>query len=399
MRHALAALLLPCLAHAAPVQLAVQGRLLDATGAAVSGGGHTVLVELFAAPTGGSPLFDEALTDVLVADGYFSALLGADPGDPLDHTVFDTSPLYVAFTVDGLAQAPRQRLGAVPSAVSVVGGTVQAARVSVDGGLTLGDVGDCAGQADGTLGFDGSLVVVCVGGAPRPVGGLVGIEDTGSFRRWADGTFATHCDAYRSPPAGYAYTGAVGSGTYRVEPNPVGAPGTLVNVYCDMATDPDKGWQLLLAYAHVGGGNVARDAGTVPTNPTGGYSHRYLQPMGYPSASIVDEVRLYCHTSAHSRKIHYRTTQAQVRQDAWDGVGNTTVTQWQSEVFPYANHNAFLPAAADSAYSGGSDHFTDFSFYKGSTYHWGIRGGGTRWECDDFANSAANTTLHQVWWR
>jgi hypothetical protein len=55
---------------------------------------------------------------------------------------------------------------------------------------------------------------------------------------------------------------------------------------------------------------------------------------------------------------------------------------------------------------------TNFPFWLGGTYHWGIKGGSTvgtpspvysRWEVDDFpaftGNGYQNHTYHQIWIR
>jgi hypothetical protein len=66
-----------------------------------------------------------------------------------------------------------------------------------------------------------------------------GIVQTGAYRTWDDGTLAASCKAYLAGGGKYAYTGATGSGTYRVQPPGYGA----MDVYCDMTTD-GGGWML-----------------------------------------------------------------------------------------------------------------------------------------------------------
>jgi hypothetical protein len=63
-------------------------------------------------------------------------------------------------------------------------------------------------------------------------------------------------------------------------------------------------------------------------------------------------------------------------------------------------HSAYLPASAANYFS---DQYnaamTEFPFWLSGTYHWGIRGSGLRWEVDDFVNTYAYSTFHQIWIR
>ena len=63
-------------------------------------------------------------------------------------------------------------------------------------------------------------------------------------------------------------------------------------------------------------------------------------------------------------------------------------------------HNAYLPNSTANYYTDqGNYSMTEFPFWLGSTYHWGIRGGGSRWEVDDFPAGSQNSTYHQIWIR
>ena len=42
---------------------------------------------------------------------------------------------------------------------------------------------------------------------------------------------------------------------------------------------------------------------------------------------------------------------------------------------------------------------TNFPFWKGGTYHWGVRGMSSRWECDDFPNDDPYSTIHRIYAR
>jgi len=153
-------------------------------------------------------------------------------------------------------------------------------------------------------------------------------------------------------------------------------------------------------YAHAGGENDALVPGTIPTDPTGGYSHVNLQDMDGFSRFSVADVRFYCHTSNHDRKIHFKTSHSFQLGVAFNGsLSGNDPSYWNSDYTALAGHTAYLPGSAHYAFTGSSDGFWNFPFYESDWYHWGIRGAGDRFECDDFPASSAYTTLHQVWVR
>ena len=159
----------------------------------------------------------------------------------------------------------------------------------------------------------------------------------------------------------------------------------------------------MLAYDHAAGDNNALDSSALPTDPTGGYSHRYLDGLGF----TVNEVRFYCETSnLGGRKIHFKTTNAGVRNVALTGNLQTNQVTWWADtlrVTLYADASRLIPQGlpygttlVDLSNDGG---FTEFPFYRGSYYHWAIRGSGNRWECNDYPQNPNFDTLHQVWIR
>jgi hypothetical protein len=97
-----------------PSVMSYQGYLSDATGQPISG---TVGLNfrIYDADTGGTLLWEETHSTVLLSAGYFAVALGSS-GSPLTPGLFSGQPRYLQVTVDSNEPLPRQRLGAVPYA-------------------------------------------------------------------------------------------------------------------------------------------------------------------------------------------------------------------------------------------------------------------------------------------
>lgn len=122
---ALAAVVLPAVASAAPTTLALQGSLRSVGGGPVADGDYPVGVALYDAADAVQPLWSENLLAVSVVSGLFSIDAGAsDPAKPLDDSLFvPGAALWVGVTVGGDPELPRQQLARVPfaHAASVAG--------------------------------------------------------------------------------------------------------------------------------------------------------------------------------------------------------------------------------------------------------------------------------------
>lgn len=101
--------------EAVPTQISYQGYLADESENPIDGN-RTITFRLYAAASGGSPLWEEQQT-VAVENGYFSVMLGEVV--PFEPTDFDGSTRYLGVEVTGSSEmTPRQPIVSVPYALS-----------------------------------------------------------------------------------------------------------------------------------------------------------------------------------------------------------------------------------------------------------------------------------------
>jgi hypothetical protein len=139
-------------AHAAPVTLTHQGRLLDAFGAPISGD-VDLDVLLFDADTGGNVLHTGAFTDVPLQSGHYAVVLGAT--GTLASSVFEVNPqVWVEVRVGGTPIGGRQLIRHAPVAAAAA----VASSVPTGAGAACG-----GGQGAGGLRYSGGALQVCDG--------------------------------------------------------------------------------------------------------------------------------------------------------------------------------------------------------------------------------------------
>ncbi|MFT6162848.1 MAG: hypothetical protein ACJAZO_005073 [Myxococcota bacterium] len=127
----LCALSMPLIATAVPLELTHSGRLLDVQGSPYEGS-QNLEVGLFAAASGGTPIWTSGITSVQFQKGYYTTVLGTDGG--LDETVLDGSDAWIQLSFDSQPLLPRTQIRSVPYAIrahALTDGPVDASSLAV----------------------------------------------------------------------------------------------------------------------------------------------------------------------------------------------------------------------------------------------------------------------------
>ncbi|MFD0796992.1 DUF11 domain-containing protein [Maribacter chungangensis] len=176
----------------------------------------------------------------------------------------------------------------------------------------------------------------------------------------------------------------------------------------DIDTSNGGGWVLILQYVHAAGTNpslnVLAAGANLPEFSTGVLGDDesgststwgHLGNSGFSDLG-AEELRWYGATSGHEREIHFFSDIG----INYAGTGSGNFSGINTSNTKLTGHTANVPDVVNGLYSNRGDFaLTNFPFYRGASYHWGIRGNGNRWEVDDFPNNASRSTIHKVWAR
>jgi hypothetical protein len=161
-----------------PNFLTQQGRLMDNTGAPVSGAPAFVFT-IYADSAGTTTLWTETQT-ITLDSGYFSTTLGSVT--PITATVFDGSTRYLGIKVGSDPEmSPRQPLTSVPYALIAgnVKGDITPTSVSVGGSVVIDSSGHWVGASTGIAGPAGPTGATGPKGATGATGAAGATGPTG----------------------------------------------------------------------------------------------------------------------------------------------------------------------------------------------------------------------------
>jgi len=258
------------------------------------------------------------------------------------------------------------------------------------------DYFDCSNLGDNKV----ELTITDSDGATDTCFATVTVEDniTPEFNLYGDGSIDNPFITLQSE-----VVGKVASGTYYFKFNNSTFQGVLDN------NTAGGGWLMILNYVHQGGTNPELNirntnlpllgSSTLGDNEAASSTWGHF---GNTLAAALDfeEIRFYGQTSLHSRVIDFTTKYPAAISYIKTGSGSFAGINNAANYTLLGDHTASIPANAPDSWSNEGDFaLTNFPFWRSSQAHWGIKGGGNRWEVDGYPNNFNNSTIHRVWVR
>jgi hypothetical protein len=157
-----------------PLRISYQGYLTTATGQQVNSP-TTLTLRLYAASTGGAPVWQETHENVPVANGVFTVMLGSL--NPLSVTIFDTARYLSVQAGSDAEMTPRQALGSAPFAIQAQQANQLAAGATVQGSQVTGSLSSATVPGSQV---SGELTGATIDGA-QVTGSLSGSQITGNI--------------------------------------------------------------------------------------------------------------------------------------------------------------------------------------------------------------------------
>ena len=210
--------------------------------------------------------------------------------------------------------------------------------------------------------------------------------------------------ATQNPKVLFTDTGINTSGVYWIKASGFNS-NTAVQAY--FLYDGNLGYLMCCNYVHDGGTNPGLNdrtnssfpllgSSTLGTNESGTqyWGHVNGGSNGVGAFGTVDMVRWYGKTNYHNRVIHFQHNNSGSINYCNNGSGNHTGLNNGGQT-NLSGHSANLPNSANTIQSG----WTGFPYYQAGVAHWGLYGGNSRWEVDDFNGGSSYDTIHRIWVR
>ena len=164
---------------------------------------------------------------------------------------------------------------------------------------------------------------------------------------------------------------------------------------------------MILNYLHKGGTNPnlkyfrhnlpLKGSDTLGTDESSSDTNWGHTPPSMLGRMDFTEMRFFCKTSGHGRIWHFKTSNTTCQSYMRTGENGTNPCSGVEASAMLMGDNTAIWTDNRWYENQGDDALTNFPFYTYGSRTWGIRGNGSRWECDDNPGNSSRNTLHRVW--